>query len=48
VNAHIPPFVSIKTAVNTKLAAELKKIASDLPSAASLALPQIDDDAAVQ
>jgi len=44
VNANIPPFVSKESAVNKKLAAELKKIASDLPSTASLALPQIDDD----
>ena len=41
VNANIPPIVSVKSAVQSKLAAQLKKIAAGLPSAASLTLPEI-------
>ena len=41
VNANIPPIVSVKSAVQSKLAAQLKKIAAGLPSAASLSLPEI-------
>jgi len=43
VNANIPPIVSVKSAVQLKLAQQLKKIAAGLPSAASLTLPQIPE-----